>query len=321
MKKLMLGAALAAFAMAPVSGAQAQDWPTRTVTIIAPFAPGGIIDIASRIVGEALSERWGVPVVVENRAGGSGFIGAQAAAQADPDGYTLLAAEAGVSLVNEMVFPSVPYAMMEDFIPITTMSDTPIVLAANSGLGITTVAEFIELTRAEEHDYSAVATASLNHLTGEWMAIEAGLQFTHVPYRGGAPSAQALASGEVPFGILAYSSVLPYVQTGDVVIIATTSAERIAADPDLPTLQEGGIPNVDTTQWAALYARAGTPDAIVERLHRDVTEILNDPAIQARFAQVGARTIPQSRADFMAQLDRQREELARIVELAGVTVQ
>ena len=319
MRHYLLSAALAAFVAVPAAHAD-ETWPNRTVTIIAPFAPGGIIDIASRIVGDALSERWGVSVVVENRAGGSGFIGAQAAAQADPDGYTLLAAEAGISLINELVFPSVPYSMMEDFVPITTMSDTPIVLAANAGLGISTVAEFIDLARAEEQDYSAVATASLNHLTGEWMAIEADLQFSHVPYRGGAPSAQALAAGEVPFGILAYSSVLPYVQTGDVVIIATTSAERIAADPDLPSLQEGGIANIDTSQWAALYARAGTDPAIVERLHRDVYEVLNDPDVQARFASVGARTIPQSREDFIAHLDRQREELRRIVELAGVTV-
>jgi tripartite-type tricarboxylate transporter receptor subunit TctC len=317
MKRTLL--ATAAIAMMATGAAQAQDWPNRPVTIIAPFAPGGIIDIASRIVGEALTERWGVPVVVENRAGGSGFIGAQAASQADADGYTLFAAEAGVSIINALIFESVPYNMAEDFIPITTMSNTPIVLAAHVSAGVTTVEEFIAMTRADMENYASPGNGTLNHITGEWIALEGQLTLEHIGYRGGGPAGTALASGEVPFGVLAYSSVLPYVQTGDVVIIATTSADRIAADPSLPTLQEGGIPNVDTTQWSALYAVAGTPEAIVARVHADVLAVLADPAVQARFEAVGANVIPQSREDFAAMLETQREAFARIVEAAGVT--
>jgi tripartite-type tricarboxylate transporter receptor subunit TctC len=317
MRRILLTTVVALLAS---GSAHAQEWPTRAVTIIAPFPPGGIIDIAARTVGDALSERWGVPVIVENRAGGSGFIGAQAAAQAEPDGYTFLAAEAGVAIINALLFDSVPYDMAADFIPITTLSNTPIVLAANVASGVTTVEEFIAATRASEHNYSSPFTGSLNHITGEWIALEAGLNLQHIGYRGAAQAVPALASGEVTFGVLAYSSVLPYVQTGDVVIVATTSADRIAADPDLPTLQEGGIPNVDTTQWAGIFAVAGTPEAIVARMHADVTEALASPAVQARFEAVGANVIPQSREDFAAMLDAQREAFARIVEAASITV-
>ena len=318
MKKLLLATAAAVLLAGP---AAAQTYPDRTVTIIAPFAPGGIIDIASRIVGEALTNRWGQQVIVENRAGGSGFIGAQAAKQADPDGYTLFAAESGVSLINELIFPSVPYAMMEDFIPITTMSDTPIVLAAHKGTGVTTMAQFIEATRAKPHNFSSPANGTLNHLAGEWIAVEGGLQLDHIGYRGGAPAATALASGEVPFGVLAYSSVLPFVQSGDVTMLATTSAERVAANPNLPTVQEAGIANVDASQWSAMYAPAGTPKEVVEFLHAEITAVLNDPAVKERFAKVGASTIPQSQEDFRAMLDGLREDFASIVKAAGVTAQ
>jgi tripartite-type tricarboxylate transporter receptor subunit TctC len=305
-----------------VGAAQAaEDYPNQTITIMVPFAPGGIVDIAARIVGEELSERLGQQVVVENRTGGNGFIAAQAALQADRDGYTLLAAESGVSLINELIFDEVPYSLDEDFIPITTMSDTPIVLAAHIDTPADTVEEFVQMAQAEQVNYASPANGTLNHITGEWMAIEADLNLRHIGYRGGAPAGTALASGEVPFGILAYSSVLPYVDSGDIKFIAVTSAERAEADPELPTIQEGGIPNVDTTQWSGIFATAGTPDEIVDKLHAEIVDILNDPDVQARFAQGGARTIPQGREDFVSQLERQREEFRNIVEVSGIEME
>ena len=147
------------------------------------------------------------------------------------------------------------------------------------------------------------------------------MQLDHIGYRGGAPAATALASGEVPFGVLAYSSVLPFVQSGDVTMLATTSAERVAADPNLPTVQEAGIANVDASQWSAMYAPAGTPKEVVEFLHAEITAVLNDPAVKERFAKVGASTIPQSQEDFRAMLDGLREDFASIVKAAGVTAQ
>lgn len=316
--KGLIAATIGVLMMAGAASA-AEDYPNRSITILVPFSPGGITDIAARILGEELAKRWDQQVIVENRTGGSGFIAAQAAAQADADGYTLLAAEAGVSIINELMFDEVPYNMEKDFIPIGTISDTPIVLAAHVDTPADTVEEFIAMAKEREVNYASPANGTLNHLTGEWMAVSADLNLRHIGYRGGAPAGTALASGEVPFGVLAYSSVLPYVQSGDIKFIAVTSAERVDADPDLPTLQEGGIPDVDSTQWSGIFAPAGTPEEIVEKLSTEIVALLNDPAVQARFEAVGAQAMPQSREEFAAQLERQREEFGKIVEAADIS--
>ncbi|MBB6309648.1 Bug family tripartite tricarboxylate transporter substrate binding protein [Xanthobacter tagetidis] len=317
--KRQIAAALAATVLF-AGAASAEDYPTRAVTILVPFAPGGIVDIAARVVGERLQQKWGQPVVIENRAGASGMIAAQAAAKAKPDGYTLLGAEAGVSIINELIFKTANYSMEKDFTPILTITDTPIVLVANANAGIGSMKEFLAKAKTTELDYASPATGTLNHLTGEWIAIESGAKIRHIGYKGGAPAATAVAGGEVPLAVLAYSSAKPFVDSGRVKMLAVTDGKRVAVAPDLPTLQESGVPNVSTTQWAGLFAPAGTPQPIIDKIQKDIVEVLALPEVKERLGAVGAAPQPSTSAEFAARLKKEREQFKKIVSEAKVGV-
>lgn len=299
--------------------AVAEDYPVRAVTILVPFAPGGIVDVAVRVVGERLSQKWGKPVVVDNRPGASGMIAARAVASAKPDGHTLLGAEAGVSIINELIFKDASYSMEKDFVPITTITDTPIVLVANASSGITSVSDFLAKAQNEPLNYASPAIGTLNHLTGEWIAMETGAKLQHIGYKGGGPAATAVAGGEVPIAVLAYSSARPFVESGRVKLLAVTDAKRTQVAPDLPTLQESGVPRVATTQWAGLFAPIGTPEPVVTKIRNDVAEALVSPEVKAKLAIVGASPIPSSSsAEFAARLKTEREQFRKIVEGARI---
>lgn len=319
--KRLLAAAIAAIV---ASGAAAQDdYPNRAITILVPFAPGGVVDLASRTIGEGLSRRLGQEVIVENRAGGSGFIAATAAAQADPDGYTLFMGEAGTLTINPSLFEDTPYDAEADFTTVSTITDTPLILVANKNADFKTFEDFLAAARAEPGriTYSSAGIGTLNHLAPEWMAMEGDLDIQHIPYKGGRPAATAVASGEVDISVVSYSSTKPFIDSGDVVVLATTSAERIDPSPDTPTMQEGGVPNIDTSQWTGLMAPAGTPDPILDTLNSTIAEILAEPDVAKTLTEAGAAPYPSSRADFDAMLDRLRGQFATIIETAGISAQ
>ncbi len=319
--KRLLAAAIAAIV---ASGAAAQDdYPNRAITILVPFAPGGVVDLASRTIGEGLSRRLGQEVIVENRAGGSGFIAATAAAQADPDGYTLFMGEAGTLTINPSLFEDTPYDAEADFTTVSTITDTPLILVANKNADFKTFEDFLAAARAEPGriTYSSAGIGTLNHLAPEWMAMEGDLDIQHIPYKGGRPAATAVASGEVDISVVSYSSTKPFIDSGDVVVLATTSAERIDPSPDTPTMQEGGVPNIDTSQWTGLMAPAGTPDSILDTLNSTIAEILAEPEVAKTLTEAGAAPYPSSRADFDAMLDRLRGQFATIIETAGISAQ
>lgn len=316
MKKL-LGVALAAM-IGWVAPASAADYPDRPVTIIVPFSPGGILDIAARTVGDELTKRWGQQVVVVNQPGSSGYIGTQAASRSDPDGYTLVVAETGVTVVNEMISDDVPYTMAEDFIPIGSLSNAPIVVAASTESPYKSIADVVAAAKEDTLVYASPATGTLNHLTMEWLGLEAGLKLRHVGYRGGSPAAIAVASNEVPVGVLALSSIRPYVEQGKARLLAVTESERIEAEPDLETLKESGYPDIATTQWTGLFAPAGTPDEIVDKISADVQDVLALPEVRERLAAGGAVPMSQSREDFTAMIEGLRETLGHVVETVGI---
>lgn len=320
MKKL-LGAALAA--MIATGAAAQEDYPNRAITILVPFAPGGVVDLASRTIGEGLSRRLGQEVIVENRAGGSGFIAASAAAQAEPDGYTLFMGEAGTLTINPSLFEETPYDAEADFTTVSTITDTPLILVANKNASFKTFEEFLEAARAEPGSitYSSAGIGTLNHLAPEWMSLEGDIQIQHIPYKGGRPAATAVASGEVDVSVVSYSSTKPFIDSGDVIVLATTSAKRIDPSPETPTMQEGGVPNVDTSQWTGLMAPAGTPDAVLDKLNATIAEILAEPDVAKTLTDAGAAPYPSSRDDFDAMLDRLRGQFKTIIETAGITAQ
>jgi len=315
---------LAALAVTAGSvAAQAQTWPSRTIRLIAPYAPGGIADIAARLVGQKLSEALGQSVITENRPGANGFLGVNAVAKAEPDGYTLLIATTGDLAISPVVFKKVPYDVQKDLVPITMLSDTPTVLATPGGSRFKTIADVLKAAR-EKPGELAMATpgiGSINQLAYEWMGLGTGVKFLHVPYKGGAPASTALAAGDVPLGVLAISSVNPFLQNGKIRVLAVTTAKRSSFNPQWPTLQESGVPEVDVSNWTCLMAPAGTPQPVIDRVRSEVVRILDMPDIKERFAAGGAVTIPTTAAELDARIKRETAAFKTVVDKANIKVE
>ena len=315
---------LAAVATLAADGAaQAQSYPLRPIHLIAPYAPGGIADIAARLIGQKLTEALGQQVVVENRPGANGFLGVTAVSRSAPDGYTLLVATAGDVTINPALFKNIPYDVQRDLAPITMLSDTPTVLATNGASPYKTVADVLKAAKAKPGEL-AIATpgiGSINQLAFEWMGLGTGTKYLHVPYKGGAPAATSLAGGDVPFGVLAISSVTPFLQAGRVRVIAVTTAKRSSFDPEWPTLQEGGVPDVNVSNWTCLMAPKGTPQAIIDKLHDEVVRILAMPDIKERFSAGGAVTVPTSAVELDDRIQKDAATFKTIVEKANIHIE
>src|SRR5215469_14519135 len=299
--------------------AQAQTYPAKPIHILVPYAPGGITDIAARIVGAKLTEAWGQQVLVENRPGGNGFIAMTAEAKAAPDGYTLVMVTVGDVAINPAMFKEMPYDVERDLAPIAMVSDAPMVLAAHADAPFKSVADAIAAAKAQPGRIS-VATpgnGSVNQIVLEWMALNTGTRFQHIPYKGGAPAAAALAAGDIPLGVLASSSVAPHVKSGRVRVLAVTMAKRSTLNPEWPTLQQEGVKEVDASNWTALFAPKGTPQPVIDKLNADV-KILNMPDVKERFAGGGVVTIPSSAAELDARVKQEAERFRAIVQKANI---
>jgi tripartite-type tricarboxylate transporter receptor subunit TctC len=311
---------IAALAVLWAPPAQAQSYPTKPIHILVPYAPGGIADIASRIVGAKLTDGWGQQVVVENKPGGNGFIAMTAAAKAAGDGYTLAMATGGDVAINPALFKDMPYDVNRDLAPIGLVSDAPLVLAVNAAAPYKSVAEVIAAAKAQPGRIS-VATpgnGSINQIVLEWMALNTGTKFQHIPYQGGAPAAAALAGGDIPLAILASSSVAPHVKSGRVRVLAVTMAKRSRLNPDWPTLQQEGVKDIDASNWTALYAPKATPQPVIDKLNAEVVKILNMPDVKERFAGGGVDTIPSSAAELDARVKRELPEFRSIIDKASI---
>jgi tripartite-type tricarboxylate transporter receptor subunit TctC len=309
--------ALVVFCTAP---AQAQNYPAKPIHILVPYAPGGITDIASRIVGAKLTEAWGQQVVVENKPGGNGFIAMTAGAKAAPDGYTLVMVTVGDVAINPAMFKEMPYDVERDLVPIAMVSDAPMVLAAHADAPFKSVAEAIAAAKAQPGRIS-VATpgnGSVNQIVLEWMALNTGIRFQHIPYKGGAPAAAALAAGDIPLGVLASSSVAPHVKSGRVRVLAVTIGKRSTLNPEWPTLQQEGVKEVDASNWTALFAPKATPQPVIDKLNAEVVKILHMPDVKERFAGGGVDTIPSSAAELDARVKQEAERFRAIVQKANI---
>jgi len=309
--------ALIAVCTAP---AQAQTYPSKPIHILVPYAPGGITDIAARIVGAKLTEAWGQQVVVENKPGGNGFIAMTAGAKAAPDGYTLTMVTVGDVAINPALFKDMPYDVPRDFAPIAMVSDAPMVLAVHANAPYKSVDEVLAAAKAQPARLS-VATpgnGSVNQIVLEWMALNTDTKFQHIPYKGGAPAAAALAGGDIPLGVLASSSIAPQVKAGRARVLAVTMGKRSKFSPEWPTLQEAGVKEVDASNWTALYAPKGTPQAIIDKLNGEVVKILNMPDVKERFATGGVETIPSSPAELAARIKQDAMLLGAIVQKASI---
>jgi len=300
---------IALLLVAAASSASAQTYPDRPVRILVPYSPGGITDIAARVVGAKLSEYWGHQVVVENRSGGNGLIAMSAVVKADPDGYTLVMASGGDVSLNPVLIEKMPYDVERDLIPISGVSDAPIVLVANSRSLYKSVADVIAASKSNPGsiDIGTPGVGSITHLVLEWLALSTGTKFQNVPFKGGGPTVQALIAGVVPLAVLASSSVAPYVQNGTLRVLGVMSTTRSSLNPEWPTLREQGIPEVNASNWTAMFAPKGTPQPVIDKLNADVVRALGSPDIRERFASGGVQVIPSTPSELAA---RQKNELA-----------
>jgi tripartite-type tricarboxylate transporter receptor subunit TctC len=300
---------IALLLVAAASSASAQTYPDRPVRILVPYSPGGITDIAARVVGAKLSEYWGHQVVVENRSGGNGLIAMSAVVKADPDGYTLVMASGGDVSLNPVLIEKMPYDVERDLIPISGVSDAPIVLVANSRSLYKSVADVIAASKSNPGsiDIGTPGVGSITHLVLEWLALSTGTKFQNVPFKGGGPAVQALIAGVVPLAVLASSSVAPYVQNGTLRVLGITSITRSSLNPEWPTLREQGIPEVNASNWTAIFAPKGTPQPVIDKLNADVVRALGSPDVRERFASGGAQVISSTSSELAA---RQKNELA-----------
>jgi tripartite-type tricarboxylate transporter receptor subunit TctC len=311
--------ALLGFAAMP---AQAQDYPSRPIRILVPYAPGGISDIAARIVGGKLTEAWGQQVIVENRPGGNGFIAVTDAARSAPDGYTLVMVTTGDVAINPVLFKDIPYDVGRDFVPISAVSDAPMVLATNGDSPYKSVADVLAAAKAQPGTLNVCSPGygTINQIVLEAMALNTGTKFVHVPYKGGAPAAQALVAGDIPLGVLASSSVAPHVASGHIRVLAVTTAKRSPLNPDWPTLTEEGAGDVHASNWTALLAPKGTTQPIVDKLNAEVVKILGMADVKERFAAGGVSTIPSTPAELSARIERESAEYRLIIEKANIHV-
>jgi tripartite-type tricarboxylate transporter receptor subunit TctC len=308
---------LAAVALAvAASGALAQGvYPDRTVRIIVPFPAGGPADVLARIVGDQLAQSLGKPFVIENKAGAGGNLGMEQGARAAPDGYTLTLAPVGNLTVAPALYAKLPYDPAKDFAPISVLAVVPNVLIVHPAVSAKTVAELIALAKAKPGslNYASPGNGSIPHLAAELFKRMAGVDIVHIPFNGVAPATNAVLSGEVQMFFAQSSSALPQWRAGKVVALGVATRKRIAAAPELPTIAEQGFPDFDATSWYALVAPAGTPGAIIERLHAEIVRALALPEVRERIAGLGAEPVGNSPAEFAAM---QRAEAARWTRLA-----
>jgi tripartite-type tricarboxylate transporter receptor subunit TctC len=297
---------------------QAQAWPQRPVQLIVPFAAGGSTDLQARIVSERLGEDLGEPFLVENRAGAGGAIAADLVARAAPDGYTLFfAASPQISILP--VIQAVAYSPARDFVPISMVGMNPFVLGVGASLPVGTLTEFVEYVRRHpgELSYASGGEGSVGHLSSALLAARAGLSMTHVPYKGGALAAQALAGEQVQMYFGNPSELTPFARSGKIKLLAVSSESRWAQQPDLPALSEI-LPGFRTTTWNGLLAPTGTPASIVERLAKEVARIVRDPAVVERLRKIGIDPVGDTPGHF-AELIRAEIPLWReAVRAAGI---
>jgi len=304
MQRREIAVALAAFAAAPAAWSQA-GWPSRPVKIVVPTGPGSSLDLIARTMGDKLAQRWGQPVVIDNKPGAGGMLGLDVAAKAS-DGHTLAIGFNGPVAFAPFLYRKMPYDPAKDLLPVVMTTSQANVLAVNADkVPAKTVAEFVAWAKAQNGklNYSSLGNGSSAHLTMELLMSEAGFQATHVPYNGSPPAAMAVAQGEADATFMVAPALLPHVRNNKVRLLAVSSAQRADNMKELPTLAESGYRNVESLAWNGLFAPAGTPDAVLQKINADANAVLQDPAVRQALDAQGLTIVGGSAADFRRVID------------------
>lgn len=299
-------------------------YPSRPVRIVVPFPPGQASDTFARLLADGLSARWPHRVVVENRPGAGGALAVEAVVRAPADGYTLLWGGTGVTVLPAVSPRPLPYDVARDLAAVARAADIPMVVIASAQSGIATLADLLARARARPGElvYGSGGPASLQHLTGELLAARAGVRLNHVPYRGSGPAMADLLGGSIPAMVDSSASALPQVRAGKAVALAVASEARSPLMPEVPTVTEAaGVPGVVAMGWNGIFAPAGTPPEIVARVNADANAILTDPAVKARFAELGAEVTPGSPEAFQAFVNAELAKWREVAQAAGIRLE
>ena len=304
------------------SGALAQTWPTKPVRVIVPFTAGSATDILARTFGQKLQEAWGQAVVIENRPGAGGTIGAGVVAHAPPDGYLLLVHSAGYA-VNPWIYPSLPYDTAKDFTEIAPLGGQPNVLVVAPSANIKSVAELIAQAKQNpgKLNVASAGTGSGTHVNAEKFKLTTGIDIVHVPYKGTPEALTDTMAGRTTCFFSPISAALPHVKDGKLIALAVSSAQRSGTLPDVPTLAESGLPGFDYNLWVALFGPAGLPADLVERINRDVQRVAQLPEVRERLANLGAEPMPMSAAQFKSFVKLELDANQKVVQAAGIKAQ
>jgi tripartite-type tricarboxylate transporter receptor subunit TctC len=298
------------------TAAVAQGYPTKPIRFILPYPPGGGTDIVVRMIAPRLSQGFGQPVVIDNKPGSSTVLGTDLLAKAPPDGYTI-----GLyTTFDPVLFPKLPFDQFKDFEPITQLVALPFVLVARPSLNVKTLPELVALAKANpgKLNYASIGNGTAHHISMEWLKSTAGINMTHIPYKGVAPALLDLVGGQVDLMFTGTSSAAPYTKAGKLVPLAMSSAKRSASFPATPTVAESGYPEFDFVAWYGLAAPAGTPRDIVMRINREVTAALLQPEVQEKLLGLGVVSAPSTPAEFTAFIRADAQKLNHIIRTSGI---
>jgi tripartite-type tricarboxylate transporter receptor subunit TctC len=298
----------------------AQNYPDRLIHVIAPFPAGGLADVLARSVGDEISKTLGQPVIVENRTGAGGNVGADAVAKAAPDGYTLMMSSAGILTANPFLYAKMPFDAETAFIAVSNVADMPMMVVVNPKVEAKTLGELVAFARAQpgKLNFGSPGIGTTGHLGLAMLMHAANVKITHVPYRGAAPAVADLIVGQIDGVVDNPPTVLQHIEGGRLRALAMAAKTRMAQLPNLPTAAEAGLANYEANSWFGIVAPAGTPPAIVARLHKEIVAALRSPAMQERFAKSGARLVGNSPDEFAAQIRTERVKWGEIIRAANI---
>ena len=314
------GCALAcALAILAAAAANAQSYPTKSVRLIVPYAPGGIVDYVGRLIGQRLSDAFGQNVVVDNRPGAGGIIGIETATKASADGYTLLIMDPAI-VINPSLLARVPYDISKDIIPTTILSSSPLVLAINARVAANTVQELVNLARSQpgKLSFASAGIGTTPHMAGELFKARIQQDLMHVPYKGSGPAMTDLIAGQVQLTFSSITAALPFIKDGRLRGLATTGAKRAAALPNLPTIAESGFSGFEVNLWLAVFVPGDTPKDIVARLNSELRKALQHPDVKSGFEKVGAEPAGNTPQEAAAFIKNEFRKWAQVIKTANI---
>jgi len=297
----------------------ATNFPTKPVRIIVPQTPGGASDALARIVGQKLSEKWGQPVLVENRPGAGGNIGMDAVAKATGDGHTLLMSYVGSHAINPSIYSKLPFDPETDFVAVATLANVPFVAAINSNVPVTNMKGLVAYAAQKPVSFGSAGNGSVNHLLGEMFNTASGAKMQHVPYKGAAPALTDLISGQIQVVFTSLPSVAQHIRSGTVRGLAVTGSKRAVSFKEIPTISESGFPGFVINPWFGLFASKGTPTSIAKQINADIKKVLEDKDVLDKFTAIGAEPFETTPQEFQAILHADIKTWAAVVKSSGAT--